>query len=389
MKIACSLLAISILCFAAFQAARRARAERLFLSDQLPAVRQAVRLDPGNARYLLGLAELVEQEGGDPGPALRAAAQASPRDVDAWIRLGLRAELEQDADAAETSLQRAAQISKKFEPRWALANFYFRSGRNEEFWRWVREALQVSYGDRTPLFELCWRAAPDPALILRQAIPEERSVLREFAAFLLWREQWDAAGALLVRLSEMAAAPESDFFLDGCDKLLEQFRTRPAAEIWDSLRRRRLLADPANRGFDWRILDTPGVSVTPAPPEGWRMRFSGNQPEHCQVLSRIVPVEEGKEYRVEQRYRASRDAAALGESDTGLRWKVRAHDAGGVLLVQSAALIPDAEREEHFVFRAPAGVSGVRLVLEYDRAPGTTRLEGTVWLQWIRFGSNR
>ena len=52
-----------------------------------------------------------------------------------------------------------------FEPRWALANFYFRSGNGEQFWYWIRSSLDMAHGDLAALWDLAWRATDSPAAV--------------------------------------------------------------------------------------------------------------------------------------------------------------------------------------------------------------------------------
>ena len=101
------------------------------------------------------------------------------------IRLGLAAELSGDPSSAERWLLDAARVDHQFEPRWTLANFYFRAANKpDEFWKWMRAALAGSYGDRTPAYELCWRVSDDAREILARAIPDRREVLGSYLAYL-------------------------------------------------------------------------------------------------------------------------------------------------------------------------------------------------------------
>ena len=86
----------------------------------------------------------------------------------------------------------AARGDRQYEPRWTLANFYFRQQRTDAFWTWVRAALEVSYGDRDAAFDLCWKASHDAAEILRRGIPERHAVVAALLDYLTRKNRGDA-----------------------------------------------------------------------------------------------------------------------------------------------------------------------------------------------------
>ena len=114
---------ISMLLFACGWVVRRAFADHLFFSGDVESVREAARLAPGRSLYRIGLAELLNQAGEDSRPWLREAAALKPNDASILIRLGLREEMENQFEQAEHYLVRAASASRKYAPRWTLANF--------------------------------------------------------------------------------------------------------------------------------------------------------------------------------------------------------------------------------------------------------------------------
>src|SRR5450755_2728606 len=129
-------------------------------------VRDAIHMEPDGADYYIQLAALTQES--DPmasTQALQHALALNPRDSNAWVELGLRAEQVGNLAGAERNLLTAARIDKLYQPRWSLANYYFRRGDMEKFQLWAREAVHMAYGDSTPLFSLCWRATDDGELI--------------------------------------------------------------------------------------------------------------------------------------------------------------------------------------------------------------------------------
>ena len=148
-------------------------------------IARAIELEPENGEYLAALALQAEYSGQDSTPLLEEIARLNPRASAPRIRLGLAAELRGDVNQAERWLQEAFSVDRQFETRWTLANFYFRQGRTDEFWTWMRSALEMSYGDRVAAFDLCWQASSDEAEILNRAIPDRREVVASYLAYVL------------------------------------------------------------------------------------------------------------------------------------------------------------------------------------------------------------
>ena len=392
---------ICLLLVAGYQAVRAAYAEHLFISSSVESVREAIRLAPGRALYRVGLAELLDRAGQDARPPLQAAAALKPGDASIWIRLGLLEEIGNQFQKAEEDLLRAARVSRKHDPRWTLANYYYRREQPDEFWQWAREALLISYGDRTPLFRLCWNMSPDPDTILRRAVPERRPVLMDYASFLAALQEYSAAEHLFGELAAGAEDHEVGYFLAITDRLLELGRMPAALAVWNSLCRRGLVRYPPlapetgvvltngsfaartlAHGFDWRIPSLPGVFVAQMPPPaGWRISLSGNQPERCVILSQFLPLEAGRNYRLRFRYRSAA-AAAFRNPNTGIRWRLYNTGSSGGAIAQSEPLAGDGAGEDGFDFTLPAG-GGARLALVYERASGTTRTEGAVTMEYV------
>ena len=190
MRIVANVAAGAVLGLAIYWSLRLGYADHLFRSGTPEGVKRAVELAPGNARYQDHWAAILEDSGKDPAAALaamEAAVASNPRDSSSWMELGLRAERDGDLQKAERCLLEAARVDRQYDPRWTLANFYFRKSDWENFWLWAREAAAMSYGDSAALFRLGWRATQDPALILSRAIPDQPQVLARFIGFATYQ----------------------------------------------------------------------------------------------------------------------------------------------------------------------------------------------------------
>jgi hypothetical protein len=377
-----ALLLIFPLAVASYRLVRLARADAFFRSDTLEGARRAVRLDAGNARYHAWLAEVEEHEGLDPQPELQLSTALNPRDSAVLIRLGLVAEQRGDAARAERDLLEAARIDRQYDPRATLANYYFRRGAQEPFWRWAREAFAVGYGDLRPLFQLCWRMTDNPAVV-RAALPDDRAVLASYLGFLLQENGLDAAAPAARELAAQAEPADRDLLLAAVDRLIESPDSTAALAVWNPLCGRLLAcapldpeggvsltnpafrSEPLQRGFDWRVSHDPEITAAREnSPPLLRISLSGRQPEFCELLAQVVPLAARRRYRLRVRYRSAGLAA-----DTGIRWRI------------ATAELPLRASDEwstvELLFQTEAAVI-VRLSMIYQRAPGSTRAEGSM-----------
>ena len=356
---------------------------------------RAIALTPGQSEYYARLAWLVS--GDDPRKAeaaLRRAVALNPWDARSWIELGLRAEAAGDDAAAQRYMLRAADVDRQFLPRWTLANYYFRRGNVAMFWHWTKDASAMVYGDAQPVFRLCARVAEDGKLIDRLQI-RNPDVRASYLAYLLDQNRVDLIGPAVHRLLEENREADVPLLLTACDRLLEARRVDEAAEIWNRqaaagrvpfrtpagdgeqlVANGGFLAQPASRGFDWRLPVVEGISVSrEEKPPGLRVTFSGSEPEDCEVLVQLVPLRRKTAYELSFAYR-TRDIPG----GVGLGWRITdAND--GTILKEGPSLVSETEGEGRLSFETREGCRLVRLAVRYRRTPGTTRPEGFLVLR--------
>jgi hypothetical protein len=167
--------------------------------------------------------------------------------------------------------------------------------------------------------------------------------------------------------------------------------------VWNELCRRRLLphtalapehghsltnghfvAPPSSLGFDWRIVPWAGVTVVPvATPPALRIVLSGEEPESCELLTQLLPVEPGRSYRLAYEFRTPGVASA-----SGLRWRIYAVPDNRELSDAPPQLAGETWTRQELRFAVPDSRLA-RLVLEYRKAPDAARLEGSLWLRQI------
>jgi hypothetical protein len=379
-----------------------ARADISFRDNNIEALRAAVQLAPGNAAYHALFAEHLESADENPDQQLELATDLSPHESRYWIRRGFRAELERKYAESERYLLRALEVDRGFDPRWALMNFYFRRGRLPEFWKSTREALDMSYGNRAPIFRLCLAANDDPS-VTRQVLPPRREIHFAFFTYLIGHEFIDTAAGMAAELAAGAQPEEVPVFLDYCGRQMSH-DVRSSLLVWNALCDRRLLpftelapeqgkivtngdfaVPPLQEGFDWRHSDSAGVAVGPLDSaQPLSITLNGSQSDHITLFEQTVPLAQGKTYSVNYEYQVAGDTG-----DTGLHWLVRGVQAGSTGGDDSPVVSPVFSARDwengKIIFNAGQR-QAARLVLEYQRLPATVKWNGTVRIRRVVSG---
>jgi hypothetical protein len=378
---------LTVMAAAAWFSVRLARAEAQFRKGTPEGVARAVKLAPRDTTYLSLRALQVDYDGGDDRPLLERMVALNPLSSAPRIRLGLDAEARGDNATAERWLLDAARVDRQFEPRWTLANFYFRRQQTAAFWKWMRAALEVSYGDRRPAFELCWRVSSSPGEILSRAIPQRREVIAAYLSYLLGEHRTAAAAPVARQLASWHDPDDRPLLYGATDALLDAaqgdaVQGDAAAGLWTALgfpppegvTAPDFAASGADKGrtghgFSWRLLDVPGVTHVPldAPP-AHRIQFNGQQPESCELLRQFVRLHAGAHYLLRWESRTSGF-----DSQTGLTWTIAGQPAA--LRASGDWLQGQAE----FTPRSDLDV----LALRYQRPIGEVRAEGYVDLRHV------
>ncbi len=195
-------VALVVIVIAGSYSIRLALADGAFRKQTPDGVTRALQILPDRASYLLLRALQLDYDGADSTALLENAARVNPVSSAPRIRLGLAAETRGDYLNAEKWLLDAARVDRQFEPRWTLANFYFRRERPDQFWKWMRAALEVSYGDRCVAFDLCWRVTQSGDEILTRAIPDLRDVLVPYLYYILDQHR-EAVGPIALKLAAL------------------------------------------------------------------------------------------------------------------------------------------------------------------------------------------
>jgi hypothetical protein len=394
---AIGILALSACLIAAYWSIRFAAADELFRENNLDSLRKAVVLAPGNASYRALLAEHMEGLGDNPQVQLLAAADLSPLESHYWIRLAAWTEEQHDYVKAEQYLLRAAQVDRKFDPRWALMNFYFRRGRTAEFWLWLTRTLDYSYGDPSPIFQLAWETTQDDNEIQRH-LPSKPNVLTAYLAYLVVNGRLQESVPIARRIAGFTEYGDDPNLLLAWWEQIYQRHSRDALEVWNILCKHRVIpylslrpangeivtnADfsitPVSKGFDWRLPAADGLTVVPDGSSGELVvHMSGKEPEDVVLAQELIPLERGRKYQIGWDYRSP-----AGDAVSGLSWSVMSVENPSAVIARPAGFNPAANWKSG-TLDFDAGQNEMALLrLRYTRPSGAVRAEGTAMIRKI------
>jgi O-antigen ligase len=375
--------AVPLLLFSAFYTVKLAWADVLYRKGTPESLRRAVELCPGYSEYEVSLSQA------DPDHAvqhLERAAALNPSATNARIQLAAELEGKGDTSRAERVLLEAARNDRQFAPSWALANFYFRTGRPDDVWPWTTHALAIYRGDLRPLFDLSFLVSDRADTTLESTITGRPGTERQFLEYLVEHHRLPAAYRSALRLAPHARSDDVAALLACVDAELEAGDAVSSWQLWRQLCRSLIPCDASdgglangrfstpilNRGFDWRLPELLGVAATQIQDGGpaLSLSFSGNEPESCELLAHYALLRPDTRYTLSFEYRT----VGLPQS-TGLYW------TGGP---QPAYEFHAAESWSRASWSFLSSGESGRLALAYRRYPGTTRLEGTLFLRNVR-----
>ncbi|MBV8570779.1 MAG: hypothetical protein JO319_09205 [Acidobacteriaceae bacterium] len=368
-----------------------ARAQYLFQEDTLLSVSAAVRLVPYNSAYVARLGSWKPKE---RVALLERAVALNPFDSQSWIQLGLYSELQaHDLIAAERYYRKAAEVNHMYLPKWTLTNFYFRHGREPEFFRWAEATLAITPYSPDPVFTQMWLMTSDPARIA-SAVPNRPETLLRYAWFLVNNGHEGCIAPIVQRLIAQVGGGNprtwgrDDLIATIEDRLLADGQAEPAMQIWSSMHRGGWVSQPVPtathplsngdfsvpfypHGFDWAPLDPPGIAISHYTDQSSvRFEFSGDEAEHSVLMQEYIPVAKDGSYLLTW-HAVSEDIS----SPSGLVWHL--HQIGAEKDLQSGDLL---DAQSSWRFHVAPAVSLGRLALDYSRPMGSVRARGSIVL---------
>lgn len=393
--------------FGVGQIGRRAIAENWTAKGDRESLERAVAWTSGNSAAWLKLASLQTYAGEDAEAieSLRRAEAALPFDPAPRREHALALEQAGRIEEAGALLHEAAGLDRSFVSRWTLANFYLRTGQTEEFWPWIRQAIEFD-PMRLPLaMDLCWRAFGDRDgnRILELAVPDTPEANRAYFAYLLESEKVEPMRKMWPRVEPDLTTSDVPRVALYLDRLLLADYVDDAVEVWNQLCARGFVPlDPlsiedgpyltngdftervSGLGFDWKIPRAEGLTrIQRQGPDGeyfLEVRLSGGQPEYTQLIIQMLPIQPGRRYALIYEYLTQQLPA-----ETGIGWIIR--DGRTEQPVATPPPLENAEDfwyETSFSFDAPEDARLLQLELKYERVPGTARERGRMVMRNVR-----
>lgn len=373
-----------------------ARASALFQQDTAVSVAAAVRLQPHNAIYLDRLASWQPE---DRQRLLDRSVSDDPFNYNAWIRLGLMAEM-QDGDnaTAERDYLKAAEVNHMFLPKWTLANFYFREQKSDAFFHWTKETLAVTPYASDPVFAQMWQMTQDEDA-LNAAIPDRPRILLQYAWYLSNAKQYDSIPRAVERLVHVAGNDDpakwgrDDLLAVSLDHMLAAGYLRAALNVWSTLKAAGWLEQSVpndqspltngdfglnfyRHGFDWVTNENNGTRVDHyRDSHELRVGIYGDEAEKLTFLQQYLAAAPNTAYTLA--WELQTDDL---EEPSGMAWHVHAIGSGSADELVSADLF---SKNKTWEFTTPAGAKAFLLTLEYARPSGTTRARGNFVLKSV------
>jgi hypothetical protein len=275
------------------------------------------------------------------------------------------------------------------------AYYYYRQRNRAEFTKWARASMSVGAGETEPLFQMAKRMGLSPEEIAKEVVPEDPNKVAAYIDFLLGGHEPGETYQAAAKLIRLGAKDRRELILRVCESLYENGNTVEAVGLWNQLvkvgwipfqeldpeagkllARANFAGERTEHGFDWRYSVPQGVSVSAGDADGsLRLEFSGKQPADCDLVSELAPLKHGRKYRLTVRYRLQGVPA-----DSGLAWSIAEIPTGKRLTTAPLGKGTEAS----VVFEMPTKAVPVRLLLAYNRSLGTTRIEGTAWIDSVR-----
>jgi tetratricopeptide (TPR) repeat protein len=250
---------------------------------ELPSLKKAAWLDPGNADYRNHLGRFYDLVARDPALAVgeyRAAVQLDPHSARYWFDLAGAYQVLGDTANQSAALERAIQAdSMTPDVAWEAANLYLVQGENEKA---LREFRVVMAGDpelAPAAIRFCWHIEPDVDVLLRDVIPPRNEAYAAFLS-LLQTKQETAGTAKVWNAMMLAHVPfERVFAYDYIKYLIQNKDVDQALLVWhqtvDRFGFSSYLPSPnnliinssfslelLNAGFDWQYQTQSGVDLT-------------------------------------------------------------------------------------------------------------------------------
>ena len=289
----------------------------------------AIRLDPANAEYHLGLGRLFQYGVSDVQPEkaqdqFQRSAQLSPRDPRPLLELGASLALQGKTSEAASCLLQADFLAPNLpNVQWSVANFFLLQGNVDEAFRHFRVVLSGTAKYDQIIFSTAWKASSDADKILQQLIPRNLPTEFNYLYFLVNQDRYAEAQSVWKRIIGTGERFPPQRVADYVLRLINTRQPDEAYAVWTDLQANGIVPnpigtphgnlisnpgfedEPVNMGFAWHIeplesvyagLDT---STYRSPSHSLLIQFLGKQNLSYGGAFQYVKVSPGSSYRLQ------------------------------------------------------------------------------------------
>jgi tetratricopeptide (TPR) repeat protein len=373
-------------------------------------LRRAMELDPENPRYpaLLARAQQYSLASGDTAEVLRLSERAAalgPRRANLWVELGSAYEWAGHQDRAQRAFEHAlALFPDSPQINWQLANYSLRANHVHTAASYLRVCILQDASLRRPAFDLAWRATGDARFVPNEVLPADIPAQLAYLDYVADTARLDAAADVWAQLRNAGLAFPPTAAFHYLDALRDAHRIAEMDAAWTALAARHadgiprrgpgenlmvngdFETEPINGGFDWLVMEAPGVTVRTVSSffytggRSLEIRFHDKENISYAHVVQFVPVRSGAHYHFVAHLRAEGIT-----SDRGPHIEIRDHFDPAALRVTLPEVLGSAGWSAYSIdFKTGPATS--LLAVRVLRAPSPKFLRGfrgTLWLDQV------
>jgi len=390
--------------------ARQGLASYYFRQNLPDALQKAIIWDPANPVYPAALANLVHLYGQSPDPhavirLYQKAVDLSPFDAGYAADLAQANDWAGSTDVALPLFQRAEQLFPNSpEINWKLANFYVRSGNNNDALPPLKKILSSNIIEKNQVFALCDHAGINSGTVLDKLLPPNIPAHFAYLNFETQHNNFSAAQETWNRLLTFNSPFEPKETFPFLDTLIRAHELDRASQVWSSLVSRfpdripspasannlitngNLQADILDGAFDWRVFPVEGAAVNQdsagpsADSRSLRIEFDGTQNLYYGSVLQFVPAQPHTKYT----FSAFTRCQAI-TTDAGVGVQISdGYDPNKILGSTDPLIGTTPWSEQSFSFETPPVTR--LLIVRIVRAPSQkfdNKIAGAFWLSRV------
>ena len=390
--------------------ARQGVASCYFRQNLPDALQKAMTWEPANPVYPAALAHLVHLYGQNPDPdavirLYQTAVGLSPFDAGYTADLAQANDWAGRTDVSVLLFQRAQQLFPNSpEINWKFANFYVRSGNNNDALPPLKKILCSNIIEKNQIFALCDHAGINSVTVLDKLLSPNIPAYFAYLNFETQHGNFSAAQETWNRLLTFNSPFEPKEALLFLDSLIRAHELDRASQVWASLVSRfpdripspasphnlitngNLQADILDGAFDWRVFPVKGVVVSQdsagpsADARSLRMEFDGTQNLYYGSVLQFVPAQPHTKYTFSA---FTRSQAITTEAGVGVQIS-DGYDPNKILGSTDPLIGTTPWSEQSFSFETPPDTR--LLMVRIVRVPSQkldNKIAGAFWLSRV------